>query len=547
MKGMMDSCKSKKEAGSEMGGVSSPDERGRVGAPCEEAGSRAYGKTPCFTFCRTPLEEGKAGPSQEYPPSGPSNPSTTFFEKDCGALEGRKLVAVGGYLMKVMDDLGFDEFVQHGKPQPTGLGKDHVFPLPWSSKLVQMSSCAPLVAATCRALNQLYGVTAVDEKSVPSAASLRALSFVIKCVESWDKWDELFPVMDFDVFFRAKGVDYRGEEVRVAQRFSWASISPALPPEVGGVSLVDFCTLGTKYYVENFSEFLVPPEKRFLGRRPTVMVRDDDWEGVCAGLIQSRICGVIPLDEVCHIHGKPLLGGLFGVGKNEFSDGLEVQRLIMNFVPLNENCRPWDSDICTLPGIAGLSPFLLEDGEVALISSEDIRCFFYLFQLPPCWFPFLGFNKLIPSELVPPEFAGRSCVLHARVLPMGFRNSVGIAQHVHRQVVRQGMNKVTPPILGEGEQRKDRTFSAADETYRIYLDNFDVIKRTDPETAQQIAGEVGLYHLLWPGRLTPRPICHGIRRNPWPKLPRLRCKGQSWMGLKELHIPSLKSSAFTSD
>ena len=38
-------------------------------------------------------------------------------------------------------------------------------------------------------------------------------------------------------------------------------------------------------------------------------------------------------------------------------------RLIMNFVPLNENCKPLDSDISTLPGISGLSPFLLEGGE----------------------------------------------------------------------------------------------------------------------------------------------------------------------------------------
>ena len=157
-------------------------------------------------------------------------------------------------------------------------------------------------------------------------------------------------------------MDYRGEEVKIAQRFSWKSISPALPPEVGGVSLIDYCTLGAKFYVENFPKFLVPPEKQFLGRTPTVMVKDEDWFSVCDGLITSRICGIIPLDEVYHIHGRPLLGGLFGVGKGEYIDNLETQRLIMNFVPLNENCRPVDSDIATLPGISGLNPFMLENG-----------------------------------------------------------------------------------------------------------------------------------------------------------------------------------------
>ena len=28
--------------------------------------------------------------------------------------------------------------------------------------------------------------------------------------------------------------------------------------------------------------------------------------------------------------------------------------------------------------------------------------FFYLFRLPPAWFPMLGFGKAVPSDLVPP-------------------------------------------------------------------------------------------------------------------------------------------------
>ena len=153
---------------------------------------------------------------------------------------------------------------------------------------------------------------------------------------------------DFDAFFKAKGVDYRGEEVKIAQRFSWSSISPALPPEVGGVSLRDFCTLGTRYYVENFGEFLAP--RRNVSW--VVDVRHKDWDD----LVRSLVCGVISLDDVCHIHGKPMLGGLFGVGKNEFIGSLETQRLIMNFVPLNENCRPWMQTLAHCQGLLGLAP-----------------------------------------------------------------------------------------------------------------------------------------------------------------------------------------------
>ena len=36
---------------------------------------------------------------------------------------------------------------------------------------------------------------------------------------------------------------------------------------------------------------------------------------------------------------KPVLNGLFSVGKNEWVGDLESQRLIMNLVPLNRICK----------------------------------------------------------------------------------------------------------------------------------------------------------------------------------------------------------------
>ena len=59
---------------------------------------------------------------------------------------------------------------------------------------------------------------------------------------------------------------------------------------------------------------------------------------------------------------------------------------------------------------------------------------------------------------------------------MGFRNSVGIAQHVHRNVIRSALQGASPPVTGEGEIRKDRAFSVSKELFRIYLDNFDVMR-----------------------------------------------------------------------
>ena len=451
--------------------------------------------TPGFTIKEPLAEEAKSGPSREYPPAGARCSTTNFLPGDCGELSGQRVVAMGGLLNQMLDDLMSDQFLQC-KPKPLGDGCFSIFPLPESSEIVERSGYPQMVKATCRALNLLFGETTPQRKKDLSAACTRALEFIIRCVDSMGSWVECFPAINFDIFFRSKGIDYRGEEVRVAQRFSWRSISPALPPEVGGVSLLDFCTLGTKFYIENFQEFLVPVEKQFLGRTPTVMALDADWFDICQGLIQHPVCGVIPLDDVYHIRGRPLLGGLFGVGKGEYSGDVEIQRLIMNFVPLNDNCLPLDSDIATLPGISGLNPFMLDSGEIALISSEDIRCFFYLFGVPPSWFRFLGFSKVVPPELVPPQWAGRTCVLHARVLPMGFRNSVGIAQHIHRNLLGRALSQASPPCGNEGEMRKDRAHPQSSELYRIYLDNFDVVKKVDPATAAAVEGTPGLLSLV---------------------------------------------------
>ena len=188
--------------------------------------------------------------------------------------------------------------------------------------------------------------------------------------------------------------------------------------EVGQLDLSRFCTLGVKHYVENFEGYLVPEELRCIPKAPRVMVADHHWEEVCKGLVGSGVCGVMPVADLFSIDGIPLLSGMFSVGKGEFKGHLEIQRLIMNLIPLNLNCRGVQGDVGTLPGVSGLNAFLLEDGEVALLSSEDIRCFFYLFAVPAQWHRFLGFNKQVPLSLVPKQYRGMECVLFAKVLPM---------------------------------------------------------------------------------------------------------------------------------
>ena len=293
---------------------------------------------------------------------------------------------------------------------------------------------------------------------------------------------------DFKDFFAKRGVTYDGEEVRVAQTLSWEGVRGSLPDEVGQLELRDFCTHGTLNYLDHFEDHLVDTSSLSCPRAPRVMV-GDDWPAVCEGLIKKNICEITPVDQLFHIDKVPLLNGMFGVGKGEFVGSVETQRLIMNLVPLNQLCDSLVGDVVTLPNISSFGTFLLDDGDVALISSEDIRCFFYLFKIPNAWKKFLGFNRHVPESLIPEKWQGRPCVLTACVLPMGFVNSVSIAQHVHRNIVRWSQ-QVDGGLGAECEMRKDRVSSRARTQYRVYLDNFDLVERFDPPTAQALGGQV---------------------------------------------------------
>ena len=124
------------------------------------------------------------------------------------------------------------------------------------------------------------------------------------------------------------------------------------------------------------------------------------------------------------------------------------------------------------------------------MSSEDIRCFFYLFAVPVAWQRYLGFNKLVPPSVVPESYGERPCVLVSRVLPMGFVNSVSIAQHVHRRIARLGLRSGLPGVGPQQEIRRDKALPSAPVAYRIYLDNFDLLERVDGALAGLIKGEV---------------------------------------------------------
>ena len=78
---------------------------------------------------------------------------------------------------------------------------------------------------------------------------------------------------------------------------------------------------------------------------------------------------------------------------------------------------------------------------------------------------------------------------------MGFLNSVSLAQHVHRNLVKWSGRRehvgASPPVNApEQELRKDRPFTMANPSWRVYLDNYDLLERVKAVDLSQMEGQL---------------------------------------------------------
>ena len=382
-------------------------------------------------------------------------------------------------------------------------GKDtcrSLFPLPTSRTV--LGEAFPILnevevnwlLCVCMGLNSMWGGNVFSDTPLRGCHRL-CLEYLVQQVQRFCKVEARVEQFDWEDFHKVKSIDYKGEEVKVARKFAWKHISPALPAEIGKVALEDVCSLGCKHYVQNFESYLKPRDQWKLVKPPRVMVDDLDWPEVCRGLVESGVCTILGETELHHVHGVPLLNGMFGVTKDDFTaDGVEIYRLIMNLIPLNEICQPLSGDVATLPAWSSMTPFFLQPSENLLVSSEDVKCFFYVMSVPASWSKFLGFNKPVPSSVLPEHLRDSSeCFyLASQVLPMGFLNSVSLAQHVHRNLTRYSSLRLDPDDHDQGaperELRKDRQFPAASSMWRIYLDNYDLLEKVESITAMNLKG-----------------------------------------------------------
>ena len=346
--------------------------------------------------------------------------------------------------------------------------------------------------AICLSLNSVWGCGFCNDEVVHPVARA-CLELLSKDVSRFQSMKVNLGDFSWTDFFRTRSIDYKGDEIKTARNFCWDNIRHALPSEIGRVPLEEVCTLGAKHYVEHFDSFIKPPEQWERSRPPRVMVSDDDWPAVCSGLVNTGICTFLEREEVFSLGEDLLLNGLFGVSKDEWVHETEVFRLIMNLVPLNGIAHSLRGDVDTLPMWSLMTPFYIQPSDRLLVSSEDVRCFFYTMSVPPSWWKYMAFNKVVPQDCLPADLQGREVYLAAKVLPMGFLNSVSLAQHVHRNLSLWSSGQ-DPEVVAEnppeGEIRKDRPVTVKNPCWRIYLDNYDLLERVDALGVTNLQGTV---------------------------------------------------------
>ena len=372
--------------------------------------------------------------------------------------------------------------------QPSG----DIFPLPTNVEVLQAhsgveSSEVEILRGICLGLNSMYGL-ALENAFPPNSHQDGVLKFLLSQSQVVSSWAEHFEETNWHDFFKLKTVDYTGEEVLCAQYTSWENLAPAMPKEIASVPLVEVCELGCRHYVENFVSYVLPEEMRQPMKPPRVLITNEAWRDVCKGLLGNGVCIPMLEQDLFHVGGQPLLNGLFGVPKGEQEQGVEIHRLIMDLRPCNKVVRGIEGDVSTLPSWATMAPLQLMPSEDLVISSEDVRCFFYIFKIPREWSAFLGFNRPIPPELCPDSQG--TYYLASQVLPMGFKNSVSLAQHVHRVMVRRAGGDRGVHLQSHQEIRKDRPFTSHPELHRVYLDNFDLLEKVDKRTTALLQGEL---------------------------------------------------------
>eukprot|EP00435_Cladocopium_sp_Y103_P066820 s548_g29.t1 len=189
--------------------------------------------------------------------------------------------------------------------------KFDLFPLPVRGLHSPGLDSHPFLQALVRCLNSLHSFEDADNGVPDTPAARVVLKRLAAVVEGSHILQERLPEINFTEFFTQRGLDYAGEEVRLAQPIRWKSVEASLPSEAGSLEIQQFCTDGILHLIENIDQTILPPKDQVPMKSPTVMVCEGDWEPLAHGLVKKGLCRVVCQDDLYHIGCQPLLNGLF--------------------------------------------------------------------------------------------------------------------------------------------------------------------------------------------------------------------------------------------
>lgn len=170
-------------------------------------------------------------------------------------------------------------------------------------------------------------------------------------------------------------------------------------------------------------------------------------------LLKANMIDIIPEADLPRTKkGKILMGGLFGVPKNEAED-----RLIFDRRPENSTMDrlQWSS----LPSGVCFTRMLLESNQYVRGSGEDLRNFYYMLKLPDNFVKHNVVGRRIPREVLQehgfnPLIPHRMCF---KVLGMGDTNACDIAQAVHEHILQKAGVLSPKHILQYGRAPPQKT------------------------------------------------------------------------------------------
>ena len=353
-----------------------------------------------------------------------------------------------------------------------------------------------------------FGPATEAQAKALSRLSYSALSFI-------DRNPNVTDLKNWADEVKSIRISYQGEEVARAETMTAAQILPALPPEnlAGSLQVIDFCSEHVRRLLLNPDELRLPADQcPHLGTPPRIRAEAEDWKEIGDALARFGICTYLDESSLWKAHSRPVLSGAFGVRKKnkmvQMPNGTEAPllRLIMNFTPFNAVQEALTCDLAELPAAAQWSHISLLGHEQLVLSTLDRTCYFYVFALPPQWWPGMAFRSLDDS--------GR--FLCSRVVGMGWVSAVSIMEHAHRNIARACCDILRrQPLEGDADDRKsfgdlaqeakleglntrnevvrNRAFPMLNEegfsqAWSIYIDNFDFLEILDRDSAEDLAG-----------------------------------------------------------